>query len=211
VRRVFLITAPGSTRERWEELLDSAEVSVIGRAEDVEKIDEEFVEEAEAVLVDASREPVEDVVASLQEQRLLRETKVVLLTDHPAASAVNRAVQAGVRGILPSHLEEEQLTAALEAIGKGFVVLPAAEVTATRSGRNVTTAEFVEPIEALTTRERDVLQMLSQGLVNKEIAARLGISEHTVKFHVAAILGKLGAATRTEAVSIALRSGLIFL
>jgi NarL family two-component system response regulator YdfI len=69
----------------------------------------------------------------------------------------------------------------------------------------------MEAIEPLTARERDVLQMLSQGLGNKEIAARLKISEHTVKFHVASILGKLGASTRTEAVSVALRRGLILL
>jgi DNA-binding CsgD family transcriptional regulator len=72
-------------------------------------------------------------------------------------------------------------------------------------------ADFMEAIEPLTARERDVLQMLSQGLGNKEIAARLKISEHTVKFHIASILGKLGASTRTEAVSVALRRGLILL
>ena len=64
-------------------------------------------------------------------------------------------------------------------------------------------------MEPLTARERDVLEMLAQGRGNREIAAQLRISEHTVKFHVASILGKLGAATRTEAVSIALRRGLI--
>ena len=68
-----------------------------------------------------------------------------------------------------------------------------------------------ELVEALTARERQVLGMLALGLANKEIASRLSLSEHTVKFHVAAILGKLGAASRTEAVAIGIRQGLILL
>ena len=66
-----------------------------------------------------------------------------------------------------------------------------------------------ELAESLTRRELEVLQMLAAGLSNKEIAARLNISEHTVKFHVASILGKLGAASRTEAVSLGIRRGLV--
>jgi two-component system, NarL family, response regulator YdfI len=65
-----------------------------------------------------------------------------------------------------------------------------------------------EPIESLTTRELEVLDLLAQGLPNKAIATRLGISDQTVKFHVASICGKLGAANRTDAVRRALRRGL---
>jgi DNA-binding CsgD family transcriptional regulator len=67
------------------------------------------------------------------------------------------------------------------------------------------------PAEPLTAREAEVLGLLSQGLPNKQIALRLQISEHTVKFHIAAIFAKLGAASRTEAVSIGARQGLITL
>ena len=63
--------------------------------------------------------------------------------------------------------------------------------------------------ESLTPREREVLNLLAEGLPNKAIAARLGISDQTVKFHVAAICGKLGAANRTDAVQLAIRRGLI--
>ena len=65
------------------------------------------------------------------------------------------------------------------------------------------------PVEALTTREHDVLALLADGLSNRDIAARLEISEHTVKFHLASIFGKLGASTRTEAVQRGLRLGVI--
>jgi DNA-binding CsgD family transcriptional regulator len=69
--------------------------------------------------------------------------------------------------------------------------------------------EAVEPVESLTPRELDVVELLVQGLSNKSIAARLGISDQTVKFHVASICGKLGAANRTEAAHKALQLGLV--
>ena len=68
-------------------------------------------------------------------------------------------------------------------------------------------AEFA--VENLTPREMEILEMLAEGLSNKQIAGRLNISEHTGKFHVNSILGKLGAGTRTEAVMRGLRSGLL--
>ena len=208
--RVFLIAAPGSIRERWEEQLDTGDVPVVGCADDLEDLDEELADQAEIILIDASATSLEDVVAELEDQRLIRELRVVLLTDQAQAAFVNRAIQAGIRGILPINVDAQQLSAALKAIGHGFVVLHPSELAVARSARASAT-DFAEDVEALTVRERDVLQMLAQGLANKEIAVRLGISEHTVKFHVASILGKLGASTRTEAVSIALRRGLILL
>jgi DNA-binding NarL/FixJ family response regulator len=118
-------------------------------------------------------------------------------------------VQAGVRGVLSTHADGEQLALAIEAAAGGLFVLHPNEVRAERSSpsRVVT----LEPAESLTARERQVLQMLAAGLGNKEIAARLKISEHTAKFHVASILGKLSASSRTEAVAIGLRRGLILL
>ena len=65
------------------------------------------------------------------------------------------------------------------------------------------------PIESLTSREHDVFALLADGLPNRDIAARLDISEHTVKFHLASIFGKLGVSTRTEAVQRGLRIGVI--
>jgi DNA-binding NarL/FixJ family response regulator len=210
VTRVFLIAAPGLARERWEEELEGAGVSIVGRADDLESFDEDATDEAELVLVDSSAGALEETVAELDERRMIREMKVVLLSEPAQAASVQRAIQAGIRGVLPAGMETEQLSSALEAVGHGLVVLHPSEVTAGRATRASATG-FAEAVEALTARERDVLQMLSQGLANKEIAARLGISEHTAKFHVASILGKLGASTRTEAISIALRRGLILL
>jgi DNA-binding CsgD family transcriptional regulator len=78
-----------------------------------------------------------------------------------------------------------------------------------RSGRMPRVRAIERPIEALTDREREVLALVADGLHNREIATRLGVTEHTVKFHLGAIFGKLGASTRTEAVQKGLRLGLI--
>ncbi len=115
------------------------------------------------------------------------------------------ALAAGARGVLFRDAGGGRLAAALAAVAHGLVAL---EETVAETLRPRITAP---PAEALTPREGEVLQLLSQGLSNKRIAQALGISEHTVKFHVNAILGKLGVQGRTEAVVQAARLGLITL
>ena len=89
------------------------------------------------------------------------------------------------------------------------VVLASPEAWMTRSPRVSTRAAAETPVESLTPRESDVLRLVADGLHNREIAVRLGVTEHTVKFHLGAIFGKLGASTRTEAVQKGLRWGVI--
>jgi NarL family two-component system response regulator YdfI len=210
VRRVFLIAPAGRSRERLEVLLDSAGAEVVGRGDDLESADEEAVEGIDIVLVEAGGGRLDELLETLQETGLLRSTHVVLLADEAAPVWVNQAVRAGVRAILPVEVNAKQVGAALEAVSQDLVVLHPREVQTARTSRSVA-SEVLENVESLTSREREVLQLLAHGLGNKEIAARMRISEHTVKFHVASILGKLGASTRTEAVSIALQRGLILI
>jgi DNA-binding NarL/FixJ family response regulator len=113
-----------------------------------------------------------------------------------------------VRAHLPLDATASEVLAAVAAVGQGLVVLTqtqAERLLPARSGRD----DLPRLIEALTPREVEVLRLLADGLVNKEIADRLGISEHTAKFHVASILGKLQASSRTEAVAQGMRRGLI--
>jgi DNA-binding NarL/FixJ family response regulator len=103
-----------------------------------------------------------------------------------------------------------EIVAAIEAAAAGLVVLDATGIeTLLRAPSAVSASGSEALVEALTPRELEVLQLLAAGLGNKEIASRLAISEHTVKFHVASIMGKLGAASRTEAVTLGIRHGLI--
>lgn len=137
----------------------------------------------------------------------------VALLDNPDPAWARRAVAAGVNGILESDSGKDDLRLAIEAAGAGFVLLhPASARVLLEPGSGALHFDDdYQTIEHLTTREREVLRLMSEGLGNREIALRLGISEHTAKFHASSIFGKLGASSRTEAVSQGLRRGLISL
>lgn len=140
----------------------------------------------------------------------LRPPVCVILTDDAPGMWTTEALRAGVRAILPRQASGGEIVAAVEAAAAGLVVLHRDVIDpllpAVSSGsRDPSTS----PQQALTPREIEVLGMLAEGLGNKTIAWRLGISEHTVKFHVGSILVKLNASSRTEAVSLGIRQGLI--
>jgi two-component system, NarL family, response regulator YdfI len=141
---------------------------------------------------------------------------LALIPDLQPRSVVG-LLRSGVSAVLPNTATGEEIIAAVEAALAGLVVLPreALEVLAETSAMPEANTDAVgdhEPLtETLTPRERQILDLLAEGLGNKEIAWQLQISEHTVKFHVSSILGKLGASTRTEAVTQGLRRGLIMI
>jgi DNA-binding NarL/FixJ family response regulator len=143
-----------------------------------------------------------DQVAELREANL---PLVALLPDSGHAAA---AWNAGIRSLLLRDASLERLAAALRASALGLVTLEPDLATALLP---VAGSHYQTLIEALTPRELEVLQLLAEGLANKAIAHRLDISEHTVKFHVNAIMSKLNAQSRTEAVVRATRLGLILL
>lgn len=125
------------------------------------------------------------------------------------------ALAAGARGLLPRDAAGSRLAASVGAAGRGLVVMdpelaPGAWRPRDDLAHVVGSPGSAPPAEELTPRELEVLQLLAEGLPNKAIAHRLHISEHTAKYHVNAILGKLGAQTRTEAVARAARLGLVF-
>jgi DNA-binding NarL/FixJ family response regulator len=138
----------------------------------------------------------------------------VLLLIEEGVAGVQSLAQLPTRawGVLPLDSSAEELQAAVNAINEGLIV--GEKSIMEPLFRRLVYSEEVEAdfnIEMLTDREAEVLQLLAQGLANKQIAAALGISEHTVKFHVSAIYGKLGAASRTEAVRIGVRRGWVTL
>jgi DNA-binding NarL/FixJ family response regulator len=121
-------------------------------------------------------------------------------------------LRAGVRAVLPANLHGSEIVAAIEAVYAGLMVLHPADVNVVTSSNNaLSNPTLRSATEPLTSRETEVLQLLALGLANKEIAGRMKISEHTVKFHVASILGKLGASSRTEAVTLGIRQGLVMI
>jgi len=117
-------------------------------------------------------------------------------------------------GLLPREADGEELIAAVQAVHAGLLAIEpgiAARLLAATEARPRPPLETGDSIEELTPREVEVLSLLAEGIPNKAIARRLSISEHTVKFHVGSVLGKLNASSRTEAVRIGARRGLIAL
>jgi two-component system, NarL family, response regulator YdfI len=211
VTRVLIVAASPVARARLHDLLHGQSVEVVGSTPSVELIGDHVSETAaDVLLVDYSGERL-DAVPDLGVLSDLPSTvAVVILTDAPAPWSAD-AVRAGVRGVLASDVAPDQLVVALDAAAAGLIVMHPAIGNVFVSGSATGSRPMTELAEPLTRREREVIQMLAGGLGNKEIASRLAISEHTVKFHVASILGKLGAASRTEAVSLGIRRGIVLL
>ena len=132
---------------------------------------------------------------------------VVLGESLPRGWAV-RAARSGVRAVVSRTATSDAIAAAVEAAAAGLVVLPADALAEVPVG---TAARSAAPPEPLSAREAQILALLAEGLVNKQIAARLGISRHTVKTHLTALFHKLGVSTRAEAVAAGARAGVILL
>jgi len=149
-------------------------------------------------------------------------TGSVALIDDPDPAWVRSALRASAHAIISRDANSEDMQLAIQAAEAGFVLLHPTSVqgllqnNAIDQMRDISDEDIDQEnldredlIEDLTARESEVLRLVSMGLGNKEIAARLAISEHTAKFHISSILGKLHAASRTEAVSLGIRKGLI--
>jgi DNA-binding NarL/FixJ family response regulator len=134
---------------------------------------------------------------------------VVALIDDPGSQWVRDALDAGVNAIIARMPDPEELRLAIEAAEAGLVLLHPSSARELAAGSAVASQPDFEESEHLTAREREVLLLIGEGLGNKQIAARLGISEHTAKFHISSILGKLSVSSRAEAVSQGIRRGLI--
>ena len=137
---------------------------------------------------------------------------VLILTSDPSSGQPLASLPLRAWGILGEDSNAEELTAAVQALHQGLLVGDPSLSRPAFSRLLFAEAEPAAPlIEPLTERELEVLQWLAQGLANKQIASQLGISEHTVKFHVSAIYTKLGATNRAEAVRLGVQQGLILL
>jgi two-component system, NarL family, response regulator YdfI len=126
----------------------------------------------------------------------------LVLVDDPPPDVTAELLVMGVKAVIQRDSSFDALTSALRASAEGLTVLgtEAAKALAERLPRSSGMTRLM-PAEELTDRELEVLRLLAEGIGNREIAARLGISEHTVKFHISSILGKLSASNRTEAVA----------
>jgi DNA-binding NarL/FixJ family response regulator len=212
--RVIIAAESALARRGIEQLLRGPGVEIVASMAPLSSLDEpEEPDSADLIIATAEPPHFATTLQKLADADLFRDLPVVLLAEILDPQTTAQALRMGARAVLPAELSRPQLLAALEAVSRGFVVAMPVEaetiVAASQSPASAINGE--ELLEPLTPREQEVLRLLALGLANKEIAARLNISEHTVKFHVAAILGKLGAASRTEAVARGIRRGLVLL
>ena len=175
-----------------------------------------MVDEASGEL-DADSQPLDVILAEANDRQMKAEAfeyaavgiPLILLFRDPPADCTD-ALRQGARAVLSSNAAGPQIAAAIEAVLAGLVVIDSDEI-----GQVAPLRTFNERLERLaedlTPRETEILRAIDLGLANKEIAGRLGISENTVKFHIASIMGKLGAASRTEAVMIGIRHGIVLI
>jgi NarL family two-component system response regulator YdfI len=212
VIRAFIVAASPLTRAGLENLLTARRVEVAGSHGAIDALADILSNSVpDVILIDSAGDAFQRLLDSLVSSGIASDFRVVVLVDAISTDTLADAMRAGIAGILPSDISPDQLVAALHAAARGLIVQHPEYASAGFSNPRAVPRVVDELAEPLTRRESEVLQMLASGLGNKEIASRLNISEHTVKFHVASILGKLGASSRTEAVSIGIRRGLVLL
>ena len=137
---------------------------------------------------------------------------LVAESEYATARDILRNGESSVRAILPDWASNEEIEIAIKAAARGLIVLhPEIGLVDREAEDSAPSVPSESNEQPLSPRESEILQLLAAGLGNKEMAWRLKISEHTVKFHVTSIFNKLNASSRTEAVAIGMRRGLIAL
>jgi two-component system, NarL family, response regulator YdfI len=231
VTRVLVVAGSPVVRAGLESILlhegAGSRFSVVGSTSRSTGLAEQIEElEPDVVLVEL---PSADEPPMLGAERGVPPAFVVLVNGEVAdAEWIRDALQQGVLAVLPREAGSAEIVAAVAAAAAGLVTLHPSLVDALTAPFEATPASMpsgisseaqpeirpTRPIDGrgdLTPREIEVLRMLAEGLANKQIAARLGISEHTVKFHIASVYAKLGASSRTEAVRLGVRRGVVVL
>jgi len=196
VIRVLIVDDHPVVRKGLSQVLDAAEgIEVVGAlAGGREAIEAIGDSPADVVLMDVSMPGLDGVAAAREILRRRPATRVVMLTSYAEDDTVLAALDAGATGYLLKDAEPEEVVRGIRAAAQGEVPL------APRVARVVLNSRRkAAPAEPLTTREREILALVGQGLANKQIARRLGISEKTVKAHLTSIFQRLGVAGRTEA------------
>jgi len=208
-----LVAAPGEpARARLEAVVAAARgLRLVSGLPDAPLARQVRALRPDVVLLDLDGRRLDALLAELPDPA---PAALVLLADAPRRARADLAVERGlVRAVLPRDATSGEILAAIDAVVAGLVVLHPDALDVARGPRARREAQpargAADPAQPLTAREIEVLGMLAEGLGNKAIASRLGISTHTAKFHVASILAKLGAGGRTEAVTIGMRRGLV--
>jgi DNA-binding NarL/FixJ family response regulator len=213
--RVLLVDDHAMVRRGMRDFLElHDDIEIVGEAVDGgDAIEQAGALRPDIVVMDLMMPGIDGIEATARIRADLPEVEVIALTSFVEEARVLAAIEAGAAGFLLKDAEADELAAAIRAAAAGEVHLdPAiAGIVARRmrAGHADTAAgQHVDGISSLTQRERDVLACVAQGLPNRAIADRLGITERTARTHVSNILAKLGLASRTQAALFAVQNGL---
>jgi DNA-binding NarL/FixJ family response regulator len=209
---VLVVDGQAVTRAGLRRLLESyPDLQVVGEAADgVQAVSETLELGPKVVLIDMQLPNGQSLEALRQIKQLNLETRVLLLSALDREDFIYETLRAGADGYVLKDIAPDELAQAVRAVARGEVLVQPqlAGRLLSRFGKQ-TRGNYAPYQEALTEREQEVLRLLARGLRNKEIAARLYVSERTVNFHLANIYQKLNVSGRTEALSKALEQGLI--
>jgi DNA-binding NarL/FixJ family response regulator len=184
-----------------------ADFEIVGKADDgAEALAQVQTLQPDVLLLDLEMPTLDGVEALRRLKEAGSPTRVIVFTAFDTDDRIVAAVQNGAQGYLLKGAPRDDIFNAIRVVHAGGSLLH--PVVASKLMRRVQSGDESNT-EAFTPRETEVLHLMAQGLQNKEIAIRLVITERTVKFYVSAILSKLGAGNRTEAVTIAAARGLV--
>ena len=206
---IAIFSADPAMRRSLEQLLrEDSTFSIVGVVDDPAAIS--LLIDQNHVNVILADEPLRERLADWRLRH--NQTAFLVFVDRADEEDSLDALYAGARAILPRTAKPDEIITAIKAVTKGLTVLPSELLPTLLSGASLDLLDDNDADRArLTPRELEVLAAMADGVSNKAIARRLGISFHTAKFHVAAILAKLNADSRTEAVARAAQLGLVML
>lgn len=210
--RVLVVDDHPVVREGISAILArQADLEVVGEAADgLEAVERSLQVRPDVILMDLQMPRLDGVEAIKRIRAALPGTQVIILTTYDTDELVFRGIQAGARGFLLKDAPRDELLRAIAAVHRGESLLqPSVAAKLVDRVAQLGSAQAAPPEERLSDREMDVLRLLTKGQPNKEIAQVLFISESTVKTHIASIFQKLGVRDRTEAVTAALRRGIL--
>lgn len=211
--RTLLIDDHPVVRYGVKHILDAEpDIEVVGELEGMRGIDDALRNlEPDVVLLDLELGDAQGVEALRQLREIAPDLKVIVYTSHDEEDYIIQAAELAFDGYLLKGSPKEEIVGAVRNVFEGGSAIESAVAAKLMSHMNKRSAKAKQPVIEFSKREKQVLELLAGGKTNRDIGAALFISESTVKFHVHAILSKLDASNRTEAVSMAVKQGVISL
>ena len=209
--RIIIVDDHPVIRYGLNQMIKAADnIKIVGELEDIDGLDVMLASSsADIVLLDLELQHTHGVEALITLRENSPTTRVIIYTAHDDEDRIVQAAKLGIDGYMMKGCPPEQLIDAIYSVYDGGSAIQPSVAGKLMRHMNTSSNKEEDPVAHFSKREKQVLELLSKGKTNKDIGSTLFISESTVKFHVHAILNKLDASNRTEAVSIASQYGII--